>query len=159
MSISFNICKGHDYCHSEEEIKAWMARKFLITLENAVVFNKNVIEEGEKLHKHSQLVWNIVSPQMRTEYYNYIHLSELTLYDQVVDVGLRKEEHTLFDTTQSTLKPWDFKDDVWVAITYELFRDVSFVNRQVYSLFDFLGDIGGLAGALFAAFGGLIIIF
>ena len=45
------------------------------------------------------------------------------------------------------------------AITYELSRDLRIVRRKVYGILDFLGDIGGLAGALRALFAALIIIF
>ena len=46
-----------------------------------------------------------------------------------------------------------------MAITYELDRDLSKVRRQVFTFLDWLGAIGGLAGALRALFGLLIIVF
>ena len=52
-----------------------------------------------------------------------------------------------------------FFDNVQLAITYELDRDSKTIQRKVYGLLDWLGDIGGLAGALMALFTALIIIF
>ena len=46
-----------------------------------------------------------------------------------------------------------------VAITYELDRDLRTIQRKVYGILDFLGDIGGLAGALKAFFAASIGLF
>lgn len=46
-----------------------------------------------------------------------------------------------------------------MAITYELDRDLTRIRRKVFSFLDWLGAIGGLAGALRALFGILIILF
>jgi len=46
-----------------------------------------------------------------------------------------------------------------MAITYELDRDLVVIRRQVFGLLDWLGAIGGLAGALRGLFGVLIIVF
>ena len=46
-----------------------------------------------------------------------------------------------------------------MAVTYELSRDLKIVRRKVYGILDFLGDMGGLAGALQALFAAIIIIF
>ena len=54
---------------------------------------------------------------------------------------------------------YDFKDNTQLAITYELDRDLQTISRKVYGILDWLGDIGGLAGALKALFTALIIVF
>ena len=54
---------------------------------------------------------------------------------------------------------WDFPGDAHVTITYELDRDLLVIRRKVYGILDFLGDIGGLAGALKALFAALVIVF
>ena len=46
-----------------------------------------------------------------------------------------------------------------LAITYELNRDLHRVNRKVYGVLDWLGSIGGLAGALRALFSVLVVVF
>lgn len=69
------------------------------------------------------------------------------------------EEHRIFNTITGPLRLYDFKNNVQAAITYELDRDLRIVRRKVYGILDFLGDIGGLAGALKALFAASIIIF
>ena len=54
---------------------------------------------------------------------------------------------------------YDFKDKVHLAITYELSPDFFMIRRQVYTLLDYMGDIGGLAGALHGLFTVTIIVF
>ena len=46
-----------------------------------------------------------------------------------------------------------------MAITYELSTDLFVVKRQVYTLLEYLGDLGGLAGALHGSFTLLVKVF
>ena len=57
------------------------------------------------------------------------------------------------------IRPYDFKDDVQIAITYEFSRDLRQLKRKVYSIMDWLGDIGGLAGSLYALLGVIVLVF
>lgn len=43
-------------------------------------------------------------------------------------------------------------------VTYEMNRDLFIIKRKVYTVLDFLGDIGGLAGALKSLFLVLVIV-
>ena len=54
---------------------------------------------------------------------------------------------------------YDFNDNVQIAVTYELSPDFFMIRRQVYTLLDYMGDIGGLAGALHGLFVVTIIVF
>ena len=65
----------------------------------------------------------------------------------------------MFKVTAGSLRLYDFNDNVQLAITYELNRDLRIIRRAVYSFLDLLGDIGGLAGALSALFTFIVIIF
>lgn len=56
-------------------------------------------------------------------------------------------------------RPYDFEDSVQLALTFELDRDLKVIKRKVYSLMDWLGDLGGLSGSLYALFAALVIIF
>jgi len=59
---------------------------------------------------------------------------------------------TIFDINRSDWKLWDYPGNVHVVITYELDRDLRTIQRKVYGILDFLGDIGGLSGAMKALF-------
>ena len=159
LVIAFSICRGETYCRDEEtEIKPWLRRKFVMALENQFSFNKEKVET-EKLKKTSRLRWITLTPQIRTDIYNYVQISKLDLSDEIGSLAGEKVEHKMFTITQGNMRLYDFPDDIQLAITYELDRDQRTIRRQVYGILDFLGDIGGLAGALKALFAALIIIF
>ena len=45
------------------------------------------------------------------------------------------------------------------AIVYEMNMDLRMLKRKVYTVMDFLGDVGGLSSSLFTIFGALLLIF
>ena len=55
----------------ETEIKPWMQRKFMFTLENRKVFQKTKVTDS-KIEYESVLTWSPVSPQLRYEVYHTI---------------------------------------------------------------------------------------
>ena len=65
----------------------------------------------------------------------------------------------MFKVANGAIRLYDFDDNVQLAVTYELSRDLRIIRRSVYSILDLLGDIGGLAGALRALFSFAVIIF
>ena len=74
LVLTFEICRDatnsaqrtcHDY---EEVIKPWLKRKFLFTLENRQLFDKEQIEQ-DKIDSYSALTWHVISPQIRTDQY------------------------------------------------------------------------------------------
>ena len=66
----------------------WMARKFLVTLENQVSFNKDEVNHDLKVHKYSRFTWNVVSPQIRSDYYYNVALTRLELNDNYINIGV-----------------------------------------------------------------------
>ena len=44
--------------------------------------------------------------------------------------------------------PYEFSDNVWLSITFEMSLDLIEYEREVYTFLMMLSDIGGLAGAL-----------
>ena len=137
----------------------WINRKFLLVLENQIEFNKAEVESS-KLKRSSRLVWNVISPQVRVDIYNKIELTRLDLQDKIGSLSqIDKELYNIFYVRPDSTRMYDFKDNVQIAVTYELSPDLHTVRRQVYSLLDYLGDLGGLAGALHGLFTVSIIIF
>jgi len=65
----------------------------------------------------------------------------------------------LFTLENSGFRVWDFNDDIQCVVSYEFVRDLGMVKRKVYSILEFLGDIGGLAGSLVALFTVIVLIF
>ena len=137
-----------------------MNRKFLLTLENQITFQKDEVSD-KKLSKSSRLVWNVLSPQQRIDMYNYIKLTELDLSDAIGAVASPPDVYNMFEVQPGPVRLYDFPypDTTQLAITYELNRDLQIIRRKVYGLLDFLGDLGGLAGALRGLFTVIVIIF
>ena len=67
----------------------------------------------------------------------------------------------MFTVEEGPVRPYDFPrpDTTQLAITYELSRDLNKIRRKVYGLLDFLGDLGGLAGALRGLFTVVVLLF
>ena len=158
LVITFEICRDKPgVCKDEDVIKLWLKRKFLLILENQELFNKDLVLD-DKIIKSSRLVWHVLSPQLRTDIYNTVELTELNLND-MYDTFSENEDLMMFKVTSGALRLYDFDDNVQLAITYELSQDLTIIRRTVYNLLDLLGDIGGLAGALRAIFTIAVIIF
>ena len=66
-----------------------MARKFLVTYFNTEKFTKNTVETDseEKFIQEGRLIWYVLSPQIRQEYFNVVHVTELHLRDRLLTVG------------------------------------------------------------------------
>ena len=84
-------------------------------------------------------------------------MTQLELKDNYSSIGLYNNE--IFEIKSDTMRLHDFDDDIQLAITYELDRSRKVIRRKVYSILDWLGDIGGLAGAIKALFTASIILF
>lgn len=103
--------------------------------------------------------WNVLSPQLRQDMYNYIQMTDLNLNDQYASLGNDGDVHRMFSLVPGPLRMYDYDDNVQLAITYEFKRDLLVIRRKVYGFLDWMGDIGGLAGALHATFAAAIIVF
>ena len=91
--------------------------------------------------------------------YYSVHINRLDLKDEYTNLGHVFQTYEFFVIKRGPVRPYDYNDDVQLAITYELDRDLSIIRRKVYRFLDLLSDIGGLAGTLFALFSVLIVIF
>lgn len=54
----------------------------------------------------------------------------------------------LFRINSLTKMPYEFTDNVWVSVTFEMSFDVIAFEREVYTSLAFLSDVGGLSGML-----------
>ena len=56
MNFQLVKCHGHDYCKSDEEIRAHLRNKFVLMLQNQIRFEPRNIRE-EAAVKESRLTW------------------------------------------------------------------------------------------------------
>ena len=124
-------------------------------IENEISFSRDEVKD-EKLEKQSTINWNILSPQLRYEITNYVQLTKLDLNDKVMSIGTDEETYDMFRIVPGPLRMYDFQDNVQLAVTYEFSRSLNHVTRKVYGFLDLLGDLGGLASALYN--GGIAVV-
>jgi len=62
MNFQLVKCHGHDYCKSDEEIKAYLRNKFVVMLSNQIRFESRNVG-GESVVKESNLDWIPVNEQ------------------------------------------------------------------------------------------------
>ena len=70
-----------------------------------------------------------------------------------------KEDYNIFKIHETKKRPYEFRDNVHIQVTFEFDLDFTVTDRQVYSILDWLGDTGGLVEALFFIGGTVLILF
>ena len=60
---------------------------------------------------------------------------------------------TIFSIRDEQIMPYDFFDDVHMAVTYEFDLTYHEMQRTAYNILDWFGDLGGLLEALMIVFG------
>ena len=117
LVIKFDICRdaegtrlGDRKCKEEKDIMQWLNRKFLVTMENEILFQKDKVEII-KLTKQSKLTWNVLSPQLRTDNYNYVQLTDLDLNDSIGAVTSDSTIHRRFSIVPGPFRLYDFPDN------------------------------------------------
>ena len=105
------------------------------------------------------MVWYLINSQLRSEYINQIQTTLLELQDSIPLGELKSDQPEIFNVLPKGERPYEFYDNVHVAIVYEISLDRRRIQRSVYSLLDWIGDIGGLLEAMFVIFSLLIAIY
>ena len=85
--------------------------------------------------------------------------AKTNLNDSHMDIGnLLEDNDDGFDLEKDSLRILPYDNYMHNSLTFELSRTRLDYTRTVYSVFDFLGDIGGFHGALVPTFAGLVYI-
>jgi len=148
------MCQQEDgsdiICKSDEEIKEWLKQKYILTLNNQRRFRLEEFRKG-KVVPESRTNWIPINTQYREEVVFKIEITSLELQDLIWQWGNWTKENidSIFKIAQVGSRPYEFKNRVHVSVTFELLLDQTVIDRQVYSVLDWLGDIGGLVEALF----------
>ena len=80
-----------------------------------------------------------------------INLNNLILHDDVYDFSGNSEvTESVFTFTQSSMRSMAYLNEFHNAVTYELSPTNHIYHRIVYNFMNWLTDIGGLYGAVFA---------
>ena len=68
---------------------------------------------------------------------------------------MTEKEGSIFGIRPLIIRPYEFADDVHMVVSFEFSLNKMRIDREVYNLFDLLGDIGGLETALILILGGM----
>ena len=72
--------------------------------------------------------------------------------DAYLDLGgYTQEFEENFRPEVSGNRPMEVNDQWLMGISYEIDLDMTSYDRKIYSVLDLISDVGGLAGAMFAA--------
>ena len=152
------MCEGHDYCESEETIRAWLKRKFVLLIFNEIKFELDGFGQDVSIYE-SKLLYMPVNSQMREIIPFSVKKTSLSLQDNMSlmlgDLTMKTRDD-LFEVKRLTSLPYEFVDNVWLSITVEMDFDITTYEREVYTCLELLSDIGGLSGMLMTVFGFLI---
>ena len=69
--------------------------------------------------------------------------------------SLTAKSGTIFSIRDLQILPYDFFDNVHMAVTYEFDLTYYEMERTAYNILDWFGDLGGLLEALLIFFGGV----
>ena len=104
--------------------------------------------------KEARTDWIPINSQLREEVVFKSTITELLLQDERFHWGsFNSYPHRVFRNLHSSKRPYEFPNDVHISITLEVELDLQVIERQVYNILDWIGDIGGLGeGCFFISF-------
>ena len=113
-----------------------------------------------KVVPESRTEWIPINTQIREEIVFKASLTQLDLQDRRWQWSNWTQENIqdVFKLHETKKRPYEFQDNVHIQITIEFDLDLTVIDRQVYSVLDWLGDTGGLGEALFFLGGALLVI-
>ena len=121
-------------------------------MENTESFKNNDYSDS-KIQRVSKSIWYMVNSQYRSEYINEMQVTQLELQDSIHLGELHEASPTISSIYRNGERPYEFFDDVHMEIVYEVNLDLRRLRRSVYSLLDWIGDVGGLFEAMSVVFG------
>ena len=125
---------------------------------NNVRFSTREFDKKLKISSESNRVWIPISSQTREEKVFKVYLTDLELQDLRYQFSaLTEDELQIFGNRQVESRPYEFKDHVHIQVTFEFDLTLYRVDRDVYSILDWIGDVGGLYEGLFLFFKMLLI--
>ena len=63
--------------------------------------------------------------------------------------GLGGDPERVFKIGEFTKRPFEFSNSVHISVTFEVDLDLQVIDRQVYNILDWIGDVGGLGEGCF----------
>lgn len=152
--IAFEACdpderaKTGKTCKSEDEIKNWMKGKFVVNIENTWTFRQE--EYGrKKLTAESQFNWFMLNSSQRSEKSREFTVSGITFQDEFIQLGdWTATPAEFFRIEPKVDRPYEYPDKIMFMLRYEMNKNQFYLERTIYGVLDWLGDIGGFNEAI-----------
>ena len=153
-----DITKENNNCASDEDFKKWTEQKYIFSLINEKKFVKNKFQEFS-LAAFATTNWLGISTNSRNDVPKIITRSHIKRSDEPFDIAeMQSVQDNGFFLETMSLRALPYANMFHNTITFELSLSEMQYRRHVYSILDFVGDIGGLYGALFPICTILVII-
>ena len=136
-------------CANQTEVNEWMSFKYIMAVEQ----NKNFIQHkfGEQRFEFSaEAQWYPINPEQKEDYVNRYTRATVELSDNFFSIGnyfIETDEG--FKNTRLPTRGIPYNNKYQNIVTYEVSTTHNRYFRSVYSILDFLSEMGGL----FTAFG------
>ena len=141
MAVFEKCDPAKSLCLAEEKINEWLSWKYLVTVTNEKHFVQHKFGRS-RIIESSDLQWNPIDPNIRSDFVKYITRTELDLKDDYWGLGAHNDSGFYISKKPSRSIPYENR--FWTTITFEVSLDQHFYLRTVYSSLDFLSEIGGL---------------
>ena len=116
-----------------------------MVLQNVNRFSTQEYTFDRKVTNESRTVWIPINTQVREEYVYSVQITHLNLQDNYFQFSaLTEDSMEIFTCKYEKTRPYEVQDNVQVMISWEFDLTLYRVDRDVYSLLDWIGDIGGL---------------
>lgn len=158
MTIQFQKCDNSTYtegiCKSEEEITEWMSRKFILILQNQMRFSTRDYSPEGKVSYESRLDYILLNTQIREDVVYFVKLTELELQDDYYQFSaLTEDKKMIFSNDYEMRRSYENSDRVQMQVQWEFDLTLYRIDRDVYSILDWIGDVGGLSEGLVIGLG------
>ena len=99
------------------------------------------------IHEESHLGWYPIAAEIRKEVVHEIKVGHIQAQDgQGFHVGeITQDFYEIFEIEQTIERPYEYFDNIHVALNYEMNLNLFMYEREVYTTLDWFGNIGGLA--------------
>lgn len=106
--------------------------------------------------KETRFIYIPINSQVREEKVYKVRLTDLRLQDNYYQFSaLTEDDRTIFGNREHLTRPYEFPDSNHMQITFEFDLNLYRVDRDVYSILDWIGDIGGLREGLVIILAGI----
>ena len=119
----------------------------MLTMQNSEKFINDKYDDS-KIQHVSKAIWYMMNSQYRSEYINELQMTELVLQDSIPLGELEEIKEEIISVSKNGERAYEFFDNVHTEIVFEVNLNRIQLRRRVYSLLDWVGDVGGLFEAM-----------